>query len=167
MAKGWQTIRVRAAWSQLCTLSWKLEESLADVIPIEREARCACGSLSLRVRGEPLLVGICHCQQCQRRTGSAFGSGAFFNRAQVVDQNGSSSAYTRTGDSGRSVRFHFCPTCGSTVYWDRDHRPDLVAVALGAFADPSFPPPSRAAWTDYVHAWVKMPEQMVSHLKNP
>src|SRR3546814_5793244 len=37
--------------------------------PMERDASCHCGKLILRCRGEPAKVSLCHCMDCQRRTG--------------------------------------------------------------------------------------------------
>jgi hypothetical protein len=42
------------------------------------------------------------------------------------------------GDGGGSVTFHFCPDCGSNVFWTRDNRPDLMTIAVDALADPGF-----------------------------
>ena len=125
-----------------------------------RTAGCACGQLSITVQGEPLRVGICSCLQCQRRTGSLFGAGSFFDMAQVVETSGAERTYTRQGDSGRSVTFHFCPECGSSVFWTRDHRPDLMTVAVGAFADPSFPAPARSVWEEARHHWVMLDPEL-------
>ena len=42
------------------------------------------------------------------------------------------------GDSGNGAIFHFCPDCGSDVYYARSNGEfdDLVAIPLGAFDDP-------------------------------
>jgi len=55
---------------------------------------------------------------------------------------------------------HFCPECGSTVYWELAMYPDLAGVAVGCFADPDFTPPQRAVWTDKQHHWVQFPDEM-------
>jgi hypothetical protein len=49
--------------------------------------------------------------------------------------------YVRTADSGNQIRFHFCAECGATVYCRPGNNPDVIAVPVGAFADPEFPPP--------------------------
>ena len=36
--------------------------------------------------------------------------------------------------------FHFCPACGSQVFYTESTEPDLVVVSAGSFADPEFPP---------------------------
>jgi hypothetical protein len=46
----------------------------------DREAACSCGQLQVTVRGDPVRVAMCHCLECQRRTGSTFGVQAFYPR---------------------------------------------------------------------------------------
>jgi hypothetical protein len=119
-------------------------------------ATCSCGQLRVTCEGEPVRVSICHCLACQRRTGSVFGAQARFPRTQVRIE-GQSTAWSRPGDSGGAVTFHFCPVCGSTVYWQLQAVPDLVAVAIGAFADPGFGPPRHSVYERSRHGWVVVP----------
>ena len=44
-----------------------------------RRASCTCGQLHLETTGEPVRVSVCHCLDCQRRTGSAFAAQARFH----------------------------------------------------------------------------------------
>jgi len=118
-----------------------------------RIAACACGQLRAECRGEPRLVALCHCLDCQRRTGSAFGIAAFWPRESVAAE-GRASGFSRLADSGFGIRFHFCPDCGSTVYWEPARKPEMIAVAVGAFADPGFPAPQQAVWDQRRHPWV-------------
>jgi hypothetical protein len=100
---------------------------------------------------------MCHCLACQQRTGSAFGVQARFDESQVSIE-GESTEYAYVGDSGGNIPMHFCPKCGSTVYWRPDGMPESVVVAVGAFADPSFPAPKFAVYTARRHGWAKMPD---------
>ena len=59
----------------------------------------------------------------------------------------------RSCDSGGAT-YHFCPECGSTVYWDISIAPDFVGVAVGGFTDPAFPPPMISGFEAYGPAWV-------------
>jgi hypothetical protein len=123
-------------------------------MPDARSASCACGALGATCVGEPVKISLCHCLACQRRTGSVYGIAAFFERRQVRVA-GPSRSFSRASDSGFPVTFHFCPDCGSTVFWEPRRLPDLIAVAVGAFADPGFPAPSQAVHEDCRHAWVR------------
>ena len=121
---------------------------------IERSATCSCGGLRATCRGEPVKVSLCHCLECQRRTGSTYGIAAFFPR-DAISIDGRSTQYTRPSDSGHDVRFSFCPQCGGTVFWEPRRMPDLIAVAVGAFADPDFPAPAQEVFTHHRHRWLR------------
>jgi len=121
-----------------------------------RLASCSCGQLTAEVIGEPVRVSICHCLACQRRTGSVFGQQARFRR-EDVSLSGASSEYVRVGDEGTRVEFHFCPNCGSTVYWKLAGLEGYLAIAVGAFADPNFPEPRVSVYESRKHGWVLAP----------
>jgi hypothetical protein len=118
-----------------------------------RIAHCCCGSLRVEAAGEPKFVAACHCQECQRRTGAPYGVSAYFERTQVSVQ-GANKVYVRDGQEGRKLRMNFCPECGTTVYWEADRFPQYFGIAVGAFADPSFPPPTNSVWERTRHPWV-------------
>lgn len=118
-----------------------------------RNATCACGQLAVTCSQEPNLVALCHCLACKKRTGSAYGIAAFFAK-DAVAISGNSHQFVRQADSGFAVTFHFCPTCGSTVFWVAARRPDDIAVAAGAFADPDFPAPAKEVYTDHRNVWL-------------
>jgi hypothetical protein len=92
---------------------------------------------------------------CQRRTGAPFGVGAFYP-AEVVVTAGATKQYTRAAASGAKVQTYFCPNCGSTVYWKADNLPGFFGVAIGALADPNYPPPVRSIFEQSKHIWVKI-----------
>jgi hypothetical protein len=120
-----------------------------------RTAACACGQLTVTCRGEPVAVSLCHCRACQRRTGSSYGIAAFFAR-EAVTVAGTMRDFSRPSDSGFDVIHHFCPDCGSTVWWEPKRKPDLIAVASGAFADPRFPAPTQSVNERHRHPWVDL-----------
>ncbi len=132
-----------------------------------REAACSCGQLRLRLAGDPELVSSCHCLACQRRTGALFGSTSFWRKSQIVSIEGERRAFRRQGDSGTWLTFQFCPNCGSTVFWESERLPDLLSVAVGAFADPHFPAPIRTVWTTTKHDWLVFPAHLPHHERNP
>jgi hypothetical protein len=75
--------------------------------------------------------------------------------AERVRIEGRATEYVRISDDGEARSFHFCPECGSTVYYSTD--PDLIAVPIGAFADPTFPPPRISVYESRRHPWVAVP----------
>ncbi len=120
-----------------------------------RRASCACGRVQIECAGEPVRVSVCHCLECQRRTGSAFGAQARFP-AERVTVHGAPRTFERVGDSGGRISFCFCSDCGTTTHWQIDRQPDLIAIALGAFADPAFPAPTVSVYDARRHPWVSL-----------
>ena len=124
-----------------------------------RIAHCCCRSLRAGTTGEPAFVGACHCTECQRRTGSPFGVGTYFPKQQVRTE-GRSKVYMRGSDSGRKIEFHFCPDCGSTVFWYAEGLPDMVGIAFGAFAEPAMPRPTLSVWETTRNPWVTFDHEL-------
>ena len=131
-----------------------------------RKASCFCGQLSIEVQGEPRGVGVCHCLACQRRTGSVFAALAGFAAPYTV--SGTATEFVRTGDHGAKFRFRFCPVCGSNLFHTEEgYESDWVAVAVGTFADPGFPPPQDSVYDCRRHPWVQLPTGVVVHETDP
>src|SRR5215470_7995876 len=133
--------------------------ALGFAVMTARKAACHCGQLQLEVEGDPFAVSICNCRACQRRTGSAFGIQAGF-KADQVQVSGRFDDYARVSDEAdrKEHVFHFCPDCGSQVFYTEPDEPDLVVVSVGSFADPAFPPPTRSGYESRRHQWVGLHE---------
>lgn len=70
---------------------------------MERTAKCLCGQFSVIVTGEPTMVNVCHCHDCQRRSGVPWTSNAYFPK-ENVRLDGPNKVYTRVSNAGtRSI----------------------------------------------------------------
>ena len=68
------------------------------------------------------------------------------------------------GDSGNRAIYHFCPECGSDVYYENEGEFDgLIAIPLGAFDDPYFLTPAFSVWEERKHDWVEILGDQVEH----
>jgi hypothetical protein len=130
-------------------------------LPI-RTATCRCGELTAKCEGEPVRVSVCHCLDCQRRSGSAFAAQARWPEDQVTVM-GEAKTWARVADSGHRATYRFCPHCGSTVAFVIEGWPGVVAVPLGAFADPHFPSPRFSVYEHRKHDWVAILGDEVEH----
>ena len=129
-----------------------------------RTASCRCGQLRATVTGEPVRLSVCHCLNCKKRSGSSFAVQARWP-ADRVDVEGSSKTFDKAGDSGQSATFHFCPDCGSDVYYRAaGELADLVAIPLGAFDDPFFGSPEYSVFEERKHDWVEIVGETVEHM---
>lgn len=130
-------------------------------------ASCHCNRLVIACVGDPKKISMCHCLDCQRRTGSIFSIAAFFERDQIHLRQGEPRTYERDSASGFPVKFHFCGYCGSNIYWEPARMPHLIGVAVGAFADPTFPKPQQAVYLKHKHAWCVLPDEIVAFDERP
>lgn len=128
-----------------------------------RTASCLCGQLSIACTGEPVRVSVCHCLACQKRSGSAFAVQARWPDACVTIR-GEASLWEQAGDGGSRATFRFCPRCGATVAYVSDAFPGFTTVPVGAFADPSFPPPTVSIYEERRHPWVTIAGDAVAHV---
>lgn len=122
-------------------------------------ARCACGQAAITVEGEPKIQGVCHCDDCKRRTGSAFGISSYFPTTRVVSTDGETRVYAfRNVQAEHDQARHFCARCGTTLYWHISALPALVGIAGGCFAQEGMSEPGYSANHDMKERWVGLPD---------
>ena len=127
-----------------------------------RTATCMCGQLSLTCEGDPFRISVCHCLDCQKRSGSSFAAQARFPADQVTIE-GKARVFTRTSDKGNTSEHHFCPNCGSELWYVAPPFPEMRAIPVGRFADPGFPPPEYSVYETRKHGWVEIVGNEVEH----
>jgi len=128
---------------------------------------CQCGALRYRVEGEPVAVGICHCTQCQKQSGSAFGMSCIVQKEAFRLLSGSPKTFTRTSDSGRPVVCAFCPDCGTRIYHETRWLDGVLNIKPGTFDDTSFLRPQAQIWTAKKQGWVELPSEIRSFEGQP
>lgn len=127
---------------------------------------CLCGAVRFRLQGAPSRTVACHCKFCQRCTGSAFAVWPTFRAAQV-DLNGELPQYEhRSDESGRWIRLHFCPRCGTTVASSFEKGPGEIALLAGAFDDTAWINVDRHVWTRSRQRWFSLPPGAVTFEKS-
>lgn len=112
-------------------------------------ARCCCGACTIEVAGAPVMNAICHCDNCKRRTGSAFGWSVYVVDEQVIGQSGALGCYEIPA---REQRRWFCTVCGTTLFWKIDSQPGRTGIAGGCFVEP-LPAPTRSVVNQGRLAW--------------
>ena len=120
------------------------------------EGGCLCGAVRYRITLPPLDTGYCHCRMCQRSSGGPVQASAEIPIAGFALIKGELKAYR---SSPGAVR-HFCPHCGTSVFWEGDKNPATGGVAVGCFADPDFPPPDSSGWEEAMHSWLGLPPEI-------
>ncbi|TIT98114.1 MAG: GFA family protein, partial [Mesorhizobium sp.] len=59
---------------------------------ITRSGSCLCGGVQFQVTGEPLRVGLCHCKDCRKTSGSAYQAFAVWP-SQAFESTGITNSY--------------------------------------------------------------------------
>lgn len=123
-----------------------------------RRVFCCCQTCSIEVDGDPVLNVVCHCDNCRRRTGTAFGWSIYFRDDQVVHRDGVFNEYAI--DGVRTQTRYFCGACGTTLFWKISTRHGEIGIAGGCFgrADAFLPSAtysdsSRSDWVGLPHDW--------------
>lgn len=127
-------------------------------------ATCACGQASITVEAPPTLVGVCHCQNCKRRTGSAFGVSAYFDQTAVKARTGETNVYAfHNRLQNHDQQRHFCVRCGTTLFWYLSALPQKIGIAGGCFAGEGLPEPACSVTDRNKEAWVGLPARWRVH----
>ena len=123
------------------------------------QASCQCGSLTAEIQdgAEPIVVA-CHCIDCQKRSGSPFGTMAYYPEDYVAIA-GEAREFSRPTDSGNSFTTGFCPSCGSTLYGKASGFSGIVGVTLGTIEGAVLPVPVRSVYEQSKQRWVTMPAE--------
>jgi hypothetical protein len=128
-------------------------EAMSDAI----EGGCQCGALRYRISGKPVALIACHCTECQRQSGSAFGMSLIVPR-DSFEITGEPKVFTRTSDSGNRVDCAFCERCGTRIFHRPQRLPDTLNVKPGTLDDTSWLEPRAHVWTKSKQPWVPIPE---------
>ena len=125
-------------------------------MPAPYTGGCQCGSVRYVVTTEPLRLIACHCKECQRQSGSAFGM-AMPVKKDSLTVTGLTKQVTRIGDSRNEVTGVFCPECGVRIYHVLTSAPDLVSLKPGTLDDTTWLRPGAFIWMKSAQGWVPVP----------
>ena len=98
--------------------------------------QCLCGAVRYTSTGNPQLVFLCHCRDCQRSGGSLAHFGVWVPEAGF-SRTGEVRSYTKTSDNGRQITREFCPICGSGIANRLEVAPGVVVIKGGTLDNPA------------------------------
>jgi hypothetical protein len=102
---------------------------------------CLCGGVHIVASGAPYRVGLCHCLDCRKHSGSLFHASAIFPENAVAIE----------GETREYGGRHFCPRCGSSVF---GRSGDEIEVSLGCLDAPDLLKPTYELWTVRRESWL-------------
>ena len=121
--------------------------------------KCLCGAITYLVKNDPLMSGCCHCDDCQRQTGSSFAPLLIFNKNDFSSIGNTLVEFKGTGGSGKSVKRGFCSICGTSVFSWYEVTPDFLVVMAGTLDNKLKFLPEWDIYSDQAQHWIKFPKE--------
>ena len=125
----------------------------ASNLPLPLLGGCLCGGVRYQVTGAPRAVYLCHCKDCQRRTGSAFAMAMLVKAADFALLEGQPITRQTPKPDGEHSTQHYCEACLVRTHTTFSKRPHLVSVRPGTLDEPSLVSPTHQLWTKSAQPW--------------
>lgn len=122
---------------------------------IEVDGACHCGQITFKAEIDPDSIRICHCNDCQRLSGSAFRVSAPTAEANFHLLSGSPKIYLKTAESGAKRAQAFCGDCGTQLYAtspDGDDR--IFGLRVGTLEQRAGLTPKQQLWCRSKLRWL-------------
>ena len=116
---------------------------------------CQCGAVRYCIDGGVHRLNVCHCLDCQKQSGSAFGMSLIIDPGCFQLESGRLKEFMTTAASGRQKTCAFCSECGVRIY-NRTSR--LMSVKAGTLDDTSVLAPDAHYWAKRRQRWLPLPD---------
>ena len=130
------------------------------------EGGCLCGKVRYSADAEPIFVGLCHCTNCQKESGSAFNIVVAMPKP-AVNVAGELKTFTGRGDTGKKTYRQFCPECASPIVAEAELMPDVVMIPAGTLDDTSWVKPTMQIYCDSAQSWIDLGGDIQRFAKMP
>lgn len=153
-APGWLAEPARTGTVSVAPLA---VEPRTHEITMKLSGGCNCGQVRYELDGDPIRVGICHCETCRKTSGSAFSFFGIWPRTAAALTGRLACWQSRAGGE------RFCPTCGSALFcWEDDSGE--IEIKLGTLdSPPSGLVPAYELWTIRREPWLTQREGAEQH----
>ena len=128
---------------------------------------CQCRAVRYQCIVAPRSIYACHCTECQRQSGSAFGTSMLVPREGFSFTSGEPKSWTRSSDSGRKIECQFCSDCGTRLVHLPQHSPGMAIVRGGTLDDTTWVRLAGHIWTRSKQPWFEVPAGSVVYEQQP
>jgi len=128
---------------------------------------CQCGALRYKISGDPLVLYVCHCSECQTQSGSAFGMSLAVRGDDFQLTSGIPMIWRRSSESGNAVDCAFCANCGTRIFHKPERSPGTVNIKPGTLDDTRWLDPGGHLWTDSAQRWVNLDDERIHASAQP
>lgn len=143
-----------------------LHHQMGKMTNIEHRGGCACGAIRFTALDNPIVVAQCHCEQCQRTSGTGHSTGVMF-RSDVVTIEGDFSTYIYQAANGNEVTKAFCPVCSSPIYGCNTGNAAFMTLPIGCMDDVAAFQPEVVIFSDNRPDWDLIDPDLQSFATQP
>ena len=119
------------------------------------DGRCHCGAVTYEAEINPDDVGICHCTDCQRLTGTAFRVTVSTAASQFRQTGKMPKRYEKRADNGAVRLQFFCGDCGSPIYTTGEGKDaEVVGIRWGSINQRRDLKPNHQIWCSSAVDWL-------------
>jgi hypothetical protein len=132
-------------------------ETRKPMMTESKKGGCQCGHVRYEIIEEPVGLAVCHCRECQRQSGSAFGMSLAVPDRSFRLRSGALKSFEVKCDSGRIKTCAFCPECGTRIY---HQTVSGMSVKAGTLDDTFGLEPDAHYWTKRKQRWIVIPSDV-------
>jgi hypothetical protein len=122
---------------------------------------CACRAVRYQLLDKPMFVHCCHCDDCQRLTGSAFVLNAIIETKAIKLLRGKPVAVSVPRENGPHDIYR-CSKCQTAVWSEYGRKHNLRFVRVGTLDKPGALKPDVHIYTRWKAKWLKLPKRTPS-----
>ncbi|MEM8771551.1 MAG: GFA family protein [Pseudomonadota bacterium] len=127
---------------------------MVKTVSLPLEGGCQCGALRYRISAAPLMLYACHCSNCQKISGSAFGLSATIIENQFAFSAGDPAEARWVSDAGNNRFGYFCSECGCRIAHGQTPTIGVLSLRAGTLDDRSWIAPFGHIWTRSAQNWM-------------
>jgi len=127
------------------------------------KGQCHCGAVHYEMSAETLHRAVCHCTDCRRHSGAPMVAWG------LVDHHGLQiDGETKEYASSENGRRHFCPNCGTSLFYTNEAAfPGKVDVQVATLDDPdAMPPEAQIQTAERIH-WMERLKEIPAFERYP
>lgn len=127
----------------------------SNPVTMKVHGSCHCGDVRFVAEVAPERTSICHCNDCQKLTGTAFrvSTPALPGTFSLVQ--GEPKVYVKVAESGSRRAQAFCPACGSPLFTYDADSPAAYGLRVGVLAERRQLCPTWQKWGDSALDWTQ------------
>jgi hypothetical protein len=114
---------------------------------------CLCQAVRYEVSAPITELRACHCQDCQKASGTAGTVNAMLPSSGVRITQGTPKRFTKVADSGRTLHRFFCGDCGSPLFSRRETTPETTSLRIGTLDGSPEAKVTANIWTRSARPW--------------